>query len=38
MNKFHKIMAKVYESLVPDEETQSRIVRRYVDIEKFRTK
>ena len=36
MNKFHKIMTKVYESLVPDEETQDRIARRIVDIDKIK--
>ena len=32
MNRFFKVMTKVYESLIPDEETQRQIAKRYAGL------
>ena len=38
MNRFHKIVNKVYESLLPSEETVNRITERHLNLYNIKTK
>ena len=38
MNRFFEIVTKVYEGLIPDEETQRRIVNKYLEMYNIKTK
>ena len=38
MNRFHKIMNRIYESLIPSEETVRRITERHLNLYNIKNK